>query len=158
MITALGIDPGVAITGFAVVSCDAGKYTLKEYGVIRTLERTPLPERLHLLYRDMNSVLERYESVDVAGVEELFFAKNVTTAFMVGQARGVILLALEGRGVRIREFKPVEVKSLIVGNGQAKKADVQRMVQLTFGLQKPPQPDDAADAVAIAMAACSAIN
>lgn len=155
MITALGIDPGIAITGFAVITQDGRSLSLREYGVIRTPQGTSLPDRLVQLNTDLFEVLLRYPHIDVAGIEELFFAKNAKTAFMVGQARGVILHALASKGLRIHELKPVEVKSLITGNGQAKKNEVQRMVQLNFRLSTLPEPDDAADAVAIAMAAAA---
>lgn len=155
MIVAFGIDPGIAITGFALVTLDAGKYAVREYGVVRTPERTPLPSRLNTLFADISSLLARHHDIQVAGIEELFFAKNVKTAFMVGQARGVLLLALEQAKIPIYEYKPVEVKSLITGNGQAKKREVQRIIQLTFGMKALPQPDDAADAIAIAMVAAA---
>lgn len=155
MIRILGIDPGIAITGFAVLDCDGAQRTLVTYGVIRTPEGMPLAERLVLLRTDIKTVIERYPGIHTVGIEELFFAKNAKTAFMVGQARGVLLCTLAEAHIPIQEFKPVEVKSLVVGHGQAKKTDVQRMIQLIFGLATIPQPDDAADAIAIALSAAA---
>jgi crossover junction endodeoxyribonuclease RuvC len=104
------------------------------------------------------SILDRHPDIALAGVEELFFAKNTKTAMMVGQARGVILFTLGSRGIRIEEVKPVEVKAAVAGNGRADKKEMQRIVQLTFHLSAPPQPDDAADAIAIALSVAPRIN
>lgn len=153
----LGIDPGIEITGFAVVEGNGSRQKLHTYGVIRTDKSLSLSERLAILYTDMKEFLSQYPQVQIAGVEELFFSKNVTSAFAVGQARGVILLALEQASIHVSHLKPVEVKQAIVGSGAAKKEDVQRTVQMVFGLESIPKPDDAADAIAIAMAV-SAIN
>ena len=149
----IGIDPGVAITGFGVVELDGSKQSLIECGVIRTSKDLELPERLEILVQDLEQILERHGDAELVGVEELFFAKNAKTAFMVGQARGVILYSIAKRGLPIQEVKPVEVKSAVVGSGNADKKEVQKMIQLNFGLAEPPQPDDAADAVAVALTA-----
>lgn len=146
----LGIDPGIAITGFAVIEVGGGEQRIVEYGVITTKKELSLPERLVELQRDLQQLLERHENIAAVGVEELFFSKNAKTAFMVGQARGVILFTLSSRGITIEELTPGEVKQAITGSGSAQKIDVQRTIQLLFSLPTLPQPDDAADAIAIA--------
>lgn len=153
---ALGIDPGIETTGFGVVERMGSRTVLREYGVIRTTAKDATAERLQQLYDGLQSVLQRHPDVEIVGVEELFFAKNVTSAIAVGQARGVILFTLHAAGVTIEELKPSEVKAGITGNGQADKKEMQRMIQLECGLAEPPQPDDAADAVAIAL--CAALR
>lgn len=147
----LGIDPGIEITGFGIVDVERADHRLLEYGVLRTPRTLTLPERLQMLHDDLAQLLSRHADIVRVGVEELFFAKNAKTAFVVGQARGVILFTLQQSGCTIEEVKPVEVKSSIVGSGNADKKAVQRMIQLRFQLAQPPQPDDAADAIAIAL-------
>lgn len=147
----LGVDPGVEITGFAVIEVSGSTQELLQCGVIRTPKNLPLPERLEMIYTNLTELLQQYSDIVLAGVEELFFAKNAKTAFHVGQARGVILFTLQQQGITIEEVKPVEVKSAVVGRGNADKKEVQRMIQLIFSLAEPPQPDDAADAVAVAL-------
>lgn len=148
----LGIDPGIEITGFAIIDVSNGERKLLECGVIRTSKDLSLPERLTVIHEDLNSIITQYPDIAVAGVEQLFFAKNVTTAFAVGQARGVILFTLAQLGITIESVLPAHVKMAVVGHGNAKKHEVQKMIQLLFGLAEPPQPDDAADAVAVAIA------
>lgn len=152
---AIGIDPGVELTGFAVVEEVGGKRTLLECGVIRTEPNTPLPGRLVQIEADLRSILERHTDAAVVGIEELFFSKNAKTAFMVGQSRGVILFTVESMQFTIQEVKPQQVKQSVVGSGNADKKEVQRMIQHLFNLDSPPQPDDAADAAAVALAAAS---
>lgn len=154
----LGIDPGIEITGFGIINVQGVKQELVEYGVIRTSKDDDLPTRLKILQQDLSELLQRHKDVHAAGVEELFFAKNAKTAFQVGQARGVILLCLAACGLEIKEVKPVEVKAAVAGYGNAGKKEVQKMVQLNFNLDKPPHPDDAADAIAVAMTTASLIN
>ncbi|PIW36710.1 MAG: crossover junction endodeoxyribonuclease RuvC [Candidatus Kerfeldbacteria bacterium CG15_BIG_FIL_POST_REV_8_21_14_020_45_12] len=149
----LGIDPGIDLMGFGLIEIGPGRPELIECGVVRTSRELSTAERLAELYTDLSALLIKFGKIDVAGVEELFFAKNVTTAFLVGQARGVILLCLAESKLPIIEIKPVEVKQAMTGSGNADKKEVQKMVQLNFGLSEPPQPDDAADAVAVAVAA-----
>ncbi len=147
----LGIDPGVQLTGVAIIDVEGTTHTLVEYGVIRTETGLPLEQRLRTLHDDLLDMVRRHSGVVAAGVEELFFAKNVKTALSVGHARGVILFTLASLGVTIHHVKPVEVKAALTGNGTADKQEIQRMVQLQFGLVSMPQPDDAADAIAIAL-------
>lgn len=146
----LGIDPGTAIVGWGVVEGEGQELALLDYGVLRTPAHQPLPERLALIYTGLNEVLDRFRP-DGVGVEQLFFARNVTTALPVAHARGVILLAVQQRGIPLAEYKPMEVKQAVTGYGHADKQQMQQMVRLLLGLEEIPRPDDAADAVAIAL-------
>jgi crossover junction endodeoxyribonuclease RuvC len=155
----LGLDPGSELTGFAVLdSAVAGSWELVTCGVIRTPRDLSDADRLGVLGADLRTVLTQYGPFDLAGVEKLFFARNVTTAMQVGQARGVILFTLAEDQITIVEITPAEIKMAMTGSGNANKHDLQKMVQLTFGLATPPQPDDAADAVAIALTAGQLAN
>lgn len=146
----LGIDPGTALTGWGVVEGDGVNVRLVAYGVIRTPAKQPLPERLLTIYREMQDLLATYRP-DRAAVEQVFFRKNVSTALSVGHARGVVLLTLAQAGIPIAEFKPTEVKQAITGYGGADKRQMQEMVRLLLGMEEIPRPDDAADALAIAI-------
>lgn len=150
MIT-LGIDPGTATVGYGVVKEHTdGTLEAIAYGVITTPPSMPMPERLKMIYDGVMTLTEQYRP-DRAGVEELFFAKNVTTAITVAQGRGVILLALTNAGIQLAEYKPNNVKQSISGYGGAKKPQMQEMVRILLGLDNIPKPDDAADALAIAI-------
>ncbi|OQA46731.1 MAG: Crossover junction endodeoxyribonuclease RuvC [Chloroflexi bacterium ADurb.Bin325] len=146
----LGVDPGIATTGFGLVGEDAAGVYLVRYGVIQTPAHTPVPERLRQLYDEVCALLRTAGPAAVA-VEELFFNRNVTTALTVGQARGVALLAAAQAGLPVYEYKPAEVKQALVGYGRADKHQMQEMVRLMLGLADIPRPDDAADAVAVAI-------
>ena len=146
----LGIDPGTAITGYGLVRENRSELTLVDYGVITTAAGQPLPERLQAIYQGLADVARRHEPEEAA-VEELFFSRNVRTALSVGHARGVTLLALADAGLPIHEYKPLEIKQAITGYGGAGKQQVQEMVRLLLNLDHVPQPDDAADAVAVAV-------
>ncbi len=147
----LGIDPGTATTGFGLVrETERGELEMVDYGALLT-PAGELPERrLLMLYQQLKNLLllHRPES---AAVEKLFFQKNVTTALAVGQARGVILLALAELGIRVQEYTPMEVKQAVAGYGGADKRQMQMMVKALLGLPEIPRPDDAADALAIAI-------
>lgn len=146
-----GVDPGLALTGYAVLDQDGGgELHLVTYGVVRTGASLPHTKRLSMLYHRVVELLETYRP-DAFAVEELFFAPNLTTAFMVGQARGVILLAAAEKGIPVYEYAPAVVKQAITGYGQAGKAQVQSMVRLLLRLPEVPRPDDAADAIAVAI-------
>jgi len=145
----LGIDPGTAITGYGLVE-EGDELELIACGVITTPAGVPLPERLLTIHRQLSEVIRRYQPEAVA-IEELFFSKNVRTAMSVGHARGVILLAAAQAGLPIYEYKPSEVKQAVVGYGAATKEQMQEMVRLLLDLEEVPTPDDAADAVAIAV-------
>lgn len=146
----LGIDPGTAITGYGLVREEEERLVLVDYGVIMTPSGQPLPVRLQTIYHGLASVI-RHHQPQVAAVEELFFSRNVRTALSVGQARGVALLGLADAGLPIFEYKPMEVKQAIAGYGAADKQQVQQMVRMLLDLDEVPQPDDAADAIAVAV-------
>lgn len=150
MIT-LGIDPGTATVGYGVVEdLSDGSLRAIAYGVITTPPSLRMPERLQIIYDSLTALTRQY-SPDRAGVEELFFAKNVTTAITVAQGRGVILLALANAKLPIYEYKPNQIKQSIAGYGGAKKPQMQEMVRILLGLDQIPRPDDAADGLAIAI-------
>ena len=146
----LGIDPGTAITGYGLVKGEDDDLTLLVYGTITTSSDWPQPERLQRIYRELTALIEDRQPTVVA-VEELFFSKNVRTALSVGQARGVVLLAAANAGLPIHEYTPLQVKQAIVGYGRATKDQVQQMVKMLLALDSVPQPDDAADAIAVAI-------
>ena len=146
----LGIDPGTAITGFGLVREAGAGLALVDYGVITTPSGQPLPQRLQTIYQGLGSVIRKHQP-ETSAVEELFFSRNVRTALSVGHARGVALLALADAGLRVFEYKPLEVKQAVAGYGGADKQQVQEMVRMLLNLDQIPQPDDAADAVAVAI-------
>ena len=147
----LGIDPGIGTTGFGVVDEDAqGGVVLIAYGAIETPPAAPMPGRLLQLHTEALALMRRHAPESVA-IEQLFFGRNVTTAISVGQARGVVLLAAAEAGLDVFEYKPAEVKQALVGYGKADKRQMQEMVRLLLNLDRIPRPDDAADAIAIAV-------
>ncbi|MFS0727383.1 crossover junction endodeoxyribonuclease RuvC [Paenibacillus sp. 1P07SE] len=146
----LGIDPGIAIAGFGFIDKQGHKLTPVQYGSIQTESHTPQETRLKQVYEAMVALLEKYKPEAVA-VEKLFFNRNVTTAFAVGQARGVIMLAAAQRGLPVFEYTPLQVKQAVVGYGKAEKRQVQEMVKMLLKLSAIPKPDDVADALAIAI-------
>jgi crossover junction endodeoxyribonuclease RuvC len=146
----LGIDPGTAITGYGVVEGEGDSLTLTTYGAITTPANQPLAQRLQQIYRELRALIAEWRP-ESAAVEELFFSKNARTALAVGHARGVTLLALTDAGLPIQEYKPAEVKQAVAGYGGAPKEQVQGMVRLLLGLDEIPRPDDAADALAVAI-------
>ena len=148
----LGIDPGTATTGFGVIEVDGHTRRAIDYGVISTDKSLDHAERLAILYKDLRHILTAHAPT-IAGVEKLYFSTNVTTAMKVGEARGEVLLALQQAGVAIHEFTPLQIKQATTGYGQAKKPQMQQMVQRLLGLDSIPKPDDAADALAIALGA-----
>jgi len=148
----LGVDPGTAQTGYGVVRGDGTRQpVLVECGVLRTKARDPLPARLREIYDGVCELLDRHRP-DAMAVEDVFYARNVRTTIVLGHARGVILLAGEQRGIPIHEFPPAEIKKAVVGRGAATKEQVQFMVTKLLRLKSPPQPSDAADGVAAALA------
>ena len=146
----LGIDPGYAIVGYGVVRCEHGRFTHIQHGAIRTPAGLPLHLRLKEIYDDMMTLLDTFHPDEVA-IEELFFNTNITTGIAVGHARGVILLACAQRGIQPAEYTPLQVKQSVVGYGNAEKRQVMEMTRTMLGLHKMPKPDDAADALAIAV-------
>lgn len=148
----LGVDPGIADTGYGVIKDDGGKISCLAYGSIKTNSKDDLVTRLERLNLELDKIIKKYKP-ELASVEELFFSKNVKTALIVGQARGVILLTLKQNNLPIFEFKPSQIKQAVTCYGAANKSQVQKMVQLLLKLKEIPKPDDAADALAMAMCA-----
>ncbi len=145
-----GVDPGTARMGFGVIDFDGQTSQLIEHGVLETNANTSMPYRLRELYESLQDLLKLHRP-QVVSVEALFFARNVTTAISVGQARGVVLLAAALHDLPVHEYSPSEVKQSVAGYGKADKNQMQEMVRMILGLQYAPQPDDAADAVAVAI-------
>lgn len=146
----LGIDPGYGITGFGIVEAQRNQFQLLKYGAITTPAGTDFPARLEMIYEDMRQLLE-VAKPDAVAIEELFFGQNVTTGIGVAQSRGVILLSIRQADVPVFEYKPMQVKQSVVGYGNATKHQVQDMTRRILHLDKIPKPDDAADAIAIAL-------
>lgn len=146
----LGIDPGLAITGYGLVEGDGQDLAMVKYGVVRTPAKTPIADRLVQLHGELSELIAAFRP-DAAAVEELFFSTNAQTAIMVGQARGVALLSLAEADISIAEYTPLQIKQAITGYGGAEKAQVQEMVRLLLGLGEIPRPDDAADGLAVSI-------
>ncbi len=146
----LGIDPGVATIGFGVIDADRTTHRLVQYGVISTPAGLPLSRRLLLISQDMSQLLETFSPDEIA-VEELFFSKNITTGISVAHGRGVVLLEAERAGIPLYEYTPMQVKQAVVGYGGADKKQVMLMTQRLLKMTQIPKPDDAADALAIAI-------
>lgn len=154
----LGIDPGFAMTGYGVI-INEGKNIIKllDYGCIITKSDQEFSERLNIIHKELKKIIKKYNPSLVA-VEELFFCKNVKTALMVGHARGVVLLTVMQAGISLKELTPLQVKQGVTGYGKADKKQVQKMVQIILRLKEIPKPDDAADALAVALTAASSIR
>ena len=146
----LGIDPGVATIGFGVIRAERGKNTLLRYGVITTPPGIPLSSRLFQIDRDMEELIHTFQPDEMA-VEELFFSKNITTGIAVAHARGVLLYTAEKCGIPLHEYTPSQVKMAVVGYGKAEKRQVMDMTRRLLHLKAVPRPDDAADALALAL-------
>ncbi len=146
----LGLDPGIATTGYGLVSQEKYQLRAEAYGVVRTASSEGVAERLVHIHREISSLIRQHRP-DAVAVEKLFFNKNVRTAMSVGQARGVILLAGAQGDVPLLEYTPSAVKMAVTGHGSAPKRQVQVMVQSVLGMPKMPSPDDAADALAVAI-------
>ena len=146
----LGIDPGVGTVGFGVIDTEKGRNTYVACGAITTPPNTALSPRLDMIYNDLNELIVTF-SPDAISVEELFFSKNITTGIAVAHGRGVILLSCYRSGVPVYEYTPMQVKQAVVGYGNAKKNQVIYMVQRLLNMKAPPKPDDAADALALAI-------
>jgi crossover junction endodeoxyribonuclease RuvC len=153
----LGIDPGTAALGYGIVERTGSRLRAIDYGCLTTSPDLPMPERLLAIHQLVDELISLHEPAVVA-VERLFFSKNAQTAMAVGQARGVVLLAAAQHDRPVREATPNEVKSAIAGYGAADKEQVQRMVQLVLGMTELPRPDDAADALAIAVCIANRIG
>ena len=148
----LGIDPGTATTGYGIIEQEKSQFQLVDFGVISTKAKLSDAKRLQILAEDLSALIKKYRP-DAVGVEKLFFTTNQKTVMTVSQARGVVLYICQKNGLPIFEFTPLQVKNFICGYGKAEKRQVQYMVQKTFKLKSVPKPDDAADALAVAMCA-----
>ena len=147
----LGLDPGTATTGYGIIDVDeGGEFTAVTYGVITTPAKMEMPYRLQMIQQELQDLLNEYQP-DTAGIEEVFFGRNVTTAITVGQARGVLILTLVNAGIPIGEYSPPKIKDAVTGYGKADKHQVQLMVRNMLDLEETPRPDDAADGLAVAI-------
>ena len=146
----LGIDPGYAILGYGIIEMRGNRFKFIDYGAVTTEAGMEMPDRLKVLYNSLMELIGRFEP-EVASVEELFFNTDAKTAILVGQARGVALLAGSNSGLEIAEYTPLQIKQALVGNGRAEKKQVQFMVKTILNLKEAPKPDDTADALAAAI-------
>jgi crossover junction endodeoxyribonuclease RuvC len=146
----LGVDPGTAITGYGILESDGDDLAMIDYGAITTPADWLMPRRLRHIYAELSALIAKHQPTD-AVVEKLFFSKNVRTALSVGQARGVALLAAAQADLTIHEYTPLQIKQAVVGYGRAEKQQIQQMVKMLLQLDFVPQPDDAADALAVAI-------
>lgn len=146
----LGIDPGLAIVGYGVIDSEKGNYRVVDYGVVRTPKEENVPQRLQRIYDGICALIDHYKPDHIA-LEELFFTNNITTGINVAQARGVTLLACNSRCNKLFEYTPMQIKQAVTGYGRADKIQMQQMVTRLLKLQSVPRPDDAADALAVAL-------
>ena len=146
----LGIDPGLAIMGFGIIESDGSRHRLIQFGTLGTLAGEPLPVRLRTIFNAVQQLIGTYQPDQIA-FEELFFSRNVTTALSVGAARGVALVAAAEHTENLYEYTPMQIKQAVAGYGKAEKQQVQQMVRMLLRLQDIPRPDDAADALAVAI-------
>jgi len=147
----LGIDPGLATVGYGVIETDGNKHRAVQFGALTTQPTQPMPQRLYAIFLGIEQLMDIYAPDDVA-FEELFFAKNVTTAMAVSAARGAALVAAARRTENLYEYTPMQVKLAVTGHGKAEKHQVQTMVKMLLAMDEIPKPDDAADALAVAIA------
>ncbi|CDZ75048.1 Crossover junction endodeoxyribonuclease RuvC [Peptoniphilus sp. ING2-D1G] len=146
----LGIDPGLATIGYGVIEIMGNKYSALDYGIIKTEPSMNFPDRLLKIHRDLDNLINKYSPDDIA-FEELFFNKNVKTALNVAHARGVLILTSKMYNEELYEYTPLQIKQAVVGYGRAEKHQIQEMVKMILNLQEIPRPDDAADALAVAI-------
>ncbi|MGI6731136.1 MAG: crossover junction endodeoxyribonuclease RuvC [Anaerovoracaceae bacterium] len=146
----LGIDPGYAILGYGIIDMKGNRFTVCGHGAVTTDATMDMPDRLKHLYTQLMEIIQEYQP-DEASIEELFFNNNAKTALLVGQARGVVLLACINSGLKINEYTPLQIKQALVGYGRAEKSQVQAMVKAILNLKQIPKPDDTADALAAAI-------
>ena len=147
----LGIDPGLATMGYGVIKAERGNFSVIDYGVVSTPKTSTLPERLFQIEEGVQALINKFKPEQIA-IEELFFSKNITTGIAVAEARGVILLtAVKNVGEEVFEYTPNQIKQAMTGYGGADKKQMQLMVQMLLKLKKMPRPDDAADALAVAL-------
>ena len=153
----LGIDPGLATLGYGVIEADNNKRRLIQFGTLTTPAGQPMPQRLRAIYQGMNQLLDIYRPDEVA-FEELFFSKNITTGIAVSHARGVALLAVVQRTDELYEYTPMQIKQAVTGYGGADKHQVQQMVRMLLKMKEIARPDDAADALAVALTHANSMN
>lgn len=146
----LGIDPGTGITGFGVIDVEGQAARLVDAGVIRTVPNTPIEQRLETIHDELTEIVKATKP-EIAAIEKLFFAKNVTTAFAVSQALGVVVLTLQQAKIPMLEYTPLQIKMAMTGYGRATKSQIQEMVRILLKLKDTPKPDDCADALAVAL-------
>ena len=146
----IGVDPGLADTGYGVIEETGGALRIIEYSCISTPKEMPFPERLRAIHDEFAGVLAEWKP-DSCAIEALYFAKNAKSAFQVGHARGVLILCASLAGVPVYEYTPIQVKQALVGVGRAEKSQVQYMVKMLLKLEEPPRPEHAADALAVAV-------
>jgi crossover junction endodeoxyribonuclease RuvC len=146
----LGIDPGTAICGWGLVEKNGSKFSMVEYGVIETDKVLPHSDRLYIIYKELSAIIKKTQPEAIA-VEELFFFKNVKTVIAVAEARGVVTVAARENQIPFFEYTPLQIKQALVGYGRADKNQVQQMVKIILNLKEIPKPDDAADALAVAV-------
>lgn len=144
----LGVDPGLAALGYGIIAESGSRITCLEYGVLKTSTQNTIAQRLLFLHQSIENLLDKYQIQSMA-VENLYFARNAKTAFQVGQARGVILLASAKKNISVQEYSPLEIKKALTGYGRADKKQMQEMVKSILNLETIPKPDDAADALAV---------
>ncbi len=156
-LTILGLDPGTATTGYGVIRLVGNQLQHIAHGCIITSPKLELPARLHQIAQELRVILGEHQ-LDAVGIEDLYFYNNVTTAIAVAQARGVMLQVCAEAGLPIRHYTPLQVKQAVTGHGQADKKQIQKMLQMILGLSSAPSPDDAADALAIAITCAHSHN
>ena len=153
----LGIDPGLATLGYGVIEADNNKRRMIQFGTLTTPAGQPMPQRLRAIYQGMNQLMDIYQPDEVA-FEELFFSKNITTGIAVSHARGVALLAVVQRTENLYEYTPMQIKQAVTGWGGADKHQVQQMVKMLLNMKEIARPDDAADALAVALTHANSMN
>ncbi|MBZ4662508.1 MAG: ruvC [Caloramator sp.] len=146
----LGLDPGIAIVGIGIIEHKQNKFSVLDYRAITTTTKNTVPQRLEIIYDELNEIIKMYKP-DAFALEELFFNQNAKTAITVGQARGVAVLVAQKNKIPIYEYTPLQVKQAVVGYGRADKKQIQQMVKVLLNLKEIPKPDDVADALAIAI-------
>ena len=153
----LGIDPGLATLGYGVIESNGDRRRMIQYGTLTTPPREPMPQRLRAIFQGVNQLMDIYQPDDVA-FEELFFSKNITTGMAVSMARGVAMVAVVERTPNLYEYTPMQIKQAVTGYGGADKHQVQQMVRLLLNMKEIARPDDAADAVAVALTHANSAN
>ncbi|HAK47087.1 MAG TPA: crossover junction endodeoxyribonuclease RuvC [Spirochaeta sp.] len=146
----LGFDPGLANTGWGIIDADASRFKAIAYGTISTPADIPIGERLDMIFKKSSDIVKKFEP-ELAGIESLYFTKNVTSAIPVAQAKGILLLSLFHSGIEAEEYTPQQIKQAITGSGRAEKNQVQEMIRILLGLKDVPKPDHAADALGAAV-------